>query len=231
MCKGSETVRTAALCVADVVAVVLLRPDLGLLGHLLAPRRWLATVGTDQAVVQLAAAGLWLLGCWLAVALGAALCVQLPGRVGALADALAHIALPRALYRLVVGATGVGVLLSPVTASAAPTHRPAPISTPSPSWPSDDALPAPRWPTTARAAQRPPAAHLPSPARTTSVVVARGDSLWSIAAAHLPVRATRRQVADAWPRWYAANRSVIGADPNLITAGERLRVPGSEEQR
>jgi len=57
--------------------------------------------------------------------------------------------------------------------------------------------------------------------------VARGDSLWAIAARHLGPHATRRQVAHEWPRWYAANRKVIGADPNLIRAGQVLTAPTS----
>ena len=57
------------------------------------------------------------------------------------------------------------------------------------------------------------------------VVVAAGDSLWSIAAARLPTRATDGRVVAAWRRLYRANRSVIGQDPDLILPGQRLRVP------
>ncbi len=59
----------------------------------------------------------------------------------------------------------------------------------------------------------------------TTYLVRRGDTLWSIAARHLPAGASNAQVAAAWPRWYAANRAVIGADPDLIRAGQRLVVP------
>ena len=55
----------------------------------------------------------------------------------------------------------------------------------------------------------------------------RGDSLWAIAARHLGPQATRRQVAHEWPRWYAANRKVIGPDPNLIRVGQVLTAPTS----
>jgi nucleoid-associated protein YgaU len=55
-------------------------------------------------------------------------------------------------------------------------------------------------------------------------VVASGDSLWSIAADHLH-RPTPQRVAATWPRWYAANRAVIGTDPNHIVAGEVLVPP------
>jgi len=55
------------------------------------------------------------------------------------------------------------------------------------------------------AAARPPA----------SIVVRRGDSLSGIAA----------QYHIQWPGLYEANRRVIGGNPSLITAGERLRIP------
>ncbi|MEN0130683.1 MAG: LysM domain-containing protein, partial [Brevundimonas sp.] len=58
-----------------------------------------------------------------------------------------------------------------------------------------------------------------------SVVVQRGDSLWSIAAAHLPADATASDVAAAWPTWYQANADVIGVDPDEIRPGQRLVVP------
>lgn len=57
------------------------------------------------------------------------------------------------------------------------------------------------------------------------VVVHRGDSLWSIAARHLGEQATDADVADAWPRWYAANRELIGEDPDLLLPGQVLVVP------
>jgi nucleoid-associated protein YgaU len=60
-----------------------------------------------------------------------------------------------------------------------------------------------------------------------AVVVHRGDTLWDVAARHLRGAATDAQVAAEWPRWYAANRAVIGADPHHIVPGMRLLPPGS----
>ena len=57
------------------------------------------------------------------------------------------------------------------------------------------------------------------------VVVAAGDSLWSIAADHLPDGASAAQIAAAWPTWYAENSSVIGSDPDLIRPGQLLDPP------
>lgn len=65
-----------------------------------------------------------------------------------------------------------------------------------------------------RAGQRPP-----------TIEVVAGDTLWELAAAHLPAGATDADVARAWPRWHAANREVIGPDPDLLLPGQRLRLP------
>lgn len=58
-----------------------------------------------------------------------------------------------------------------------------------------------------------------------TVTVHRGDTLWGIAAAHLGPHASEAEIAREWPRWYAANRAVIGDDPDLILAGQVLVVP------
>ncbi|GAB3877177.1 LysM peptidoglycan-binding domain-containing protein [Terrabacter terrigena] len=57
------------------------------------------------------------------------------------------------------------------------------------------------------------------------VIVHRGDSLWAVAARHLGPGAGDAQVAREWPRWYAANRDVIGDDPDLLVPGQQLRPP------
>jgi nucleoid-associated protein YgaU len=59
------------------------------------------------------------------------------------------------------------------------------------------------------------------------VVVRRGDSLWDIAARHLGRGASTAEVAAEWPRWYAANRAVVGDDPDLLLPGQRLVAPQS----
>lgn len=63
------------------------------------------------------------------------------------------------------------------------------------------------------------------------VVVRRGDTLWDIAARHLGPDATVQDVAEQWPRWYAANRDLIGPDPDLILPGQELVAPGQEALR
>lgn len=58
-----------------------------------------------------------------------------------------------------------------------------------------------------------------------TVTVRPGDTLWDLAAAHLPAGASDTDVAAAWPRWHAANLAVVGADPDLIHPGQVLVVP------
>jgi nucleoid-associated protein YgaU len=58
-----------------------------------------------------------------------------------------------------------------------------------------------------------------------TVMVAPGDTLWAIAARHLPAGADDAQIAAAWPVWYAANATRIGSDPDLIRPGLVLSVP------
>lgn len=61
-----------------------------------------------------------------------------------------------------------------------------------------------------------------------TVVVRRGDSLWRLAARHLGPGASDAEVAAAWPHWWAANRSVVGDDPNLLLPGMRLVAPSGD---
>jgi hypothetical protein len=63
--------------------------------------------------------------------------------------------------------------------------------------------------------------------RVVELVVHRGDSLWSIAAGHLGPEATASQIDAEWHRWFAANRLVIGDDPNAIRPGQVLSSPTS----
>lgn len=56
-------------------------------------------------------------------------------------------------------------------------------------------------------------------------VVRRGDTLWDVAARHLGPTASPADIAREWPQWYAANRAVIGTDPNLLRPGEVLHAP------
>jgi nucleoid-associated protein YgaU len=124
----------------------------------------------------------------------------------------------------------------PATVSPAADHKSAQLDV---DWPAAGQL---HRPTTARAAKT--ARHAPinldwptgDPANESvrgiapggAVVVHRGDSLWSIAARHLPADAAAADVARTWHRWYATNATVIGPDPNLILPGQILLPPTHE---
>jgi hypothetical protein len=68
----------------------------------------------------------------------------------------------------------------------------------------------------------------PSSAPSTTaddVVVAPGDSLWLIASRRLPRGADHAAVAAAVAALYAANRAVVGPDPDRIEPGQHLVFP------
>lgn len=69
------------------------------------------------------------------------------------------------------------------------------------------------------------AAEKPASPTQRTVVVSRGDSLWSIAARQLGPMASDVDIAFHWPKWYAANRHVIGDDPGLLVPGQILQPP------
>jgi nucleoid-associated protein YgaU len=227
MRRGRSWLALWALLLGDTGALAALWPlaphPVRLAGTLAHPQQWVAGVGPDRAVMVLAGGGLWLALAWLGTGLGAAVAANLPGALGRVARRLAAALLPRACYRLVAGAAGLGVLLVPVAAgaSAAASNNAAPAS---------PAVSAPQLPASPQAAPvLPAAAHRAHPAAGATVTVRPGDSLWRIAAAHLPRPAGPASIAAAWPRWYAANRRTIGADPDLLLPGQLLHAP--EEDR
>jgi hypothetical protein len=59
------------------------------------------------------------------------------------------------------------------------------------------------------------------------VVVAAGDSLWSIAARQLGPMASDVDIALHWPKWYAANRALIGENPGVLLPGQILQAPAT----
>ncbi|MGO1317329.1 MAG: LysM peptidoglycan-binding domain-containing protein [Cellulomonadaceae bacterium] len=122
------------------------------------------------------------------------------------------------------------------------THVPAPEPTPTPTpepGPEPASNPAPEpgplpmpgpvpMPVTQPAPEPAPQPHGPPTQPRdppSSVTVRPGDSLWAVAARHLPAPASNAQVAAAWPRWYAHNAATIGPDPHLIHPGTVLHAP------
>jgi nucleoid-associated protein YgaU len=171
------------------------------------PRYWGGDLAATPEAPVLALALLAAYGClgWLAlllVAVAARTRVALPGR--AFAERLLGVAAVTAA----AGALAAGPAVA--DPSPAPFDRPGP---PVAAGPFDRLAP-------------PEAAPAPAPRTAPAeVVVRRGDTLWGIAARHLGGRATPAAVAAEWPRWYAANRAVVGPDPHLILPGQRLVAP------
>jgi nucleoid-associated protein YgaU len=61
--------------------------------------------------------------------------------------------------------------------------------------------------------------------QTMAVTVLAGDTLWDIVAAYLGPEASDVDVALEWPRWYEANRALIGGSPDVLLPGQILRAP------
>jgi len=81
-----------------------------------------------------------------------------------------------------------------------------------------------------RRARRPPAATDAEGVRGIGVggahTVRPGDTLWGIAAVHLPSALRSPAAIDRyWRQLYGANQAVLGPDPDLIHPGTRLLVP------
>ncbi len=122
-------------------------------------------------------------------------------------DAIAVKVTPRALRRVVLTACGVA-LAFPAAASAGSAASACPTCHPPPGTSSVAGLSLPDLPSS-----RPTALF---------VTVAPGDSLWSIASRSLPPHAPAAAVAARVRELYAANRQVIGGDPDLIYPGQQL---------
>jgi nucleoid-associated protein YgaU len=70
-----------------------------------------------------------------------------------------------------------------------------------------------------------PSSLRPAPVTRPGVIVRPGDCLWRIAARSLGRAATPAATAAAWPMWWAANRTAIGDNPDLLRPGLRLQAP------
>lgn len=193
---------------------------------------------TDQAAPLLALLSLlaWLLAGWLLVTLAVTAGSHLPGGVGRLLAAVSRRLAPTTVRKAVEVALGltvaVGVLgASPAAAAPGPAGGPAAPAGVSLDW----AAPAPQSPPVAPPAQdldwAAPATPDTAVAATPTpdaVVVQPGDSLWALAEQDLAARGqstTDAAVARAWPTWWAANRDVVGDDPDLLQPGMPLAPP------
>jgi hypothetical protein len=235
--EGVRRTAASALLVVLATAVWWIGPDPTTVGPALRhPQSYVDRVGADEAALTGVCVLCWLVLAWLAVGLAFTAAGALPGVTGRVCDVVAGRLLPRTLRRGAAVALGLSVATAGAGASVAlwdPADRPAASSSRSVpvDWPPDRSGGTAAdldWPATAASGQQ----HLRAEShRAFAVVVRPGDSLWRIAARQLAARSgatappTAAQIAREWPRWYAANRAVIGPDPNLIYPGQRLTPP------
>jgi len=201
--------------------------------------------GPADGILLMVGLGGTLLSLWLGLGLTLSALSALPGALGHLSRQLAARVAPAAVRKVVAFVLGTTLTAAfiPGTAVAGNGHETprsalvaaarhrveavsglagaAPdasfrfISDPSPVTDAKQAAPSPQW-----------SLETPEPPAGT-VVVLRGDTLWSIAAHHLRPATTAVDIDAEWHRWHTANRAVIGADPNLILPGQQLRPPPS----
>jgi hypothetical protein len=206
----------------------------------------------DEGLVLVVLLACVLLLGWLVLGTAIACAAHLPGPRGATARRWSRAVAPAATRRLaavLVGAAlsgtmtpataagtadpptgperspGFALTVSPPSVALAPSPSPAPASAPVPTRSSE---PEPGWTPSRPVHASASVARLVttgSTARTSEVVVLRGDTLWSVARRHLGPGASDAEVAAAWPHWYAANRDVIGPDPDVLLPGQVLRRP------
>lgn len=239
MPKPAGTMRTlAAACLAVAVAAPLL-------ALLVAGPVTIRTATSPDADAAAMLAGLavvvgGIVTLRLVVTMLAVTVAALPGTCGRAGQRAAAAWSPVLLRGLVRAALGLTVAGGPLVAGTAayadpptfPTLDRVVATTLAPAPPATKALPA-SAPGPTRTTATPPTPPTP-PTPTTQanptaaphvVVVRAGDTLWDIAARHLPTGHTDADVARSWPRWYATNRAVIGPDAGQIRPGQQLVAP------
>ena len=211
-----------ALTLAAVVPMALL--------VVVTPGTWTAArhpgASADAALAAVAVAVGWLIVARLVVTVAAVGLAALPGVVGRCARTVATAWSPGLVRGIVRAALGAAVVSGPVLAQGTALADQG-------GYPTLDrvittsAAPGPHTSVGGQVPDGGPGRHgsQGSPGSGHVVVVRPGDSLWTIAAEHLPAPRSDSQIALAWPTWYAANRSAIGPDPDRIRPGTRLTPP------
>jgi hypothetical protein len=220
---------------------------------------WTATAAAGPAdpadgILLVAALGGVVLSAWLGLSLTLSALSALPGAVGQACRRLAGRIAPAVVRKIVAFVLGTTLTAALVPGSAvAGTGHDAPrpavvagarpavgavrdaapdasfalISEPVHDTDQREAAPPPSW-----SPERPAPPELRgSPSNSiVGVVVHRGDTLWSIAARHLDPAATAADIDAECHRWFAANRDVIGQDPDLILPGQLLSPPPAPKE-
>jgi resuscitation-promoting factor RpfA len=182
----------------------------------------------DELVGLAAALACWTLLGWVALVLTVTALAALRGWVGRVGRAVSAWVTPAAMCRVAQLALGLAVVAGPVPVASAASATPGAtrlVATSEALFLPDVARPG--WTESANTATstREDAVRVHPEGRTT--VVMPGDCLWTIAATYLGPGASNAEIAAEWPRWYAANRQGIGADPNLLLPGMVLRAPAA----
>jgi hypothetical protein len=183
-------------------------------------RRAADGVSLDHLVVCAAAGLAWVALGLLAISTMITLALVPVRRVVAPLPAVERLAGPLWWRRAVLAACGLS-LAAPVAAHAAPQgHGPShECAVACPGHPSPSVLSGLPLP------DLPDAAHAMAP-RTRIRIVRPGDSLWIIAREALGPSPSDSDVCRGVGLLYAANRRVIGPDPDLIFPGTELTQPG-----
>ncbi len=187
-------------------------------------------------VVAASTLAAWGLAAWLTATVLLTVAGSLPGLVGTTCAAVSRRIAPTAVRRTVEVALGLTVavgVLGAAPASAAPDDTQA-LGTAAGAAGAHRATAVPEldWPALPAARADDPDRLGSSATRTSEPVIVRpGDCLWSVASRQLLAAGTPApadaQIAQAWPRWWAANRHVVGDDPDLLRPGMRLSPPAA----
>jgi nucleoid-associated protein YgaU len=154
--------------------------------------------------------------------------------VASAAPALVVLVLARADDAAEPAAAGAGTTATPSATSSAPSSTGATSTAPPSPTPSSPPATSAEPPTTSAepspssSSAPPPASPAQLPSEQASgvvceLVVASGDSLWSLAAAQLGPQASDADVDARWRALYAQNADAVGPDPDLVRPGLQLR--------
>lgn len=191
---------------------------------------WYDAVGPEGAAIAIVRVVIVALAAWLLLATLLQVLAAVPSLrpLRPLADLIS----PRSMQRLGRSLAGLSLTAglaapAPSAGTLAPREDRPPASAPAP----DEDPPT----ATMRVIEPTPAPPEPAPAPTaasgSTVVVARGDSFWSIAVEAVTDATGRRpsasEVARYWDRLVEANRSrlVVPDNPDLLYAGQSLDLP------
>lgn len=102
--------------------------------------------------------------------------------------------------------------------------RPAPPSTIQPGW-QPSAPPVEPGLLAGPPVRSEAALHQETARHGSPVPVLAGDSLWGIVADHMGPGASDVDIALEWPRWYEANKALLGPNPDVLLPGQVLLPP------